>query len=110
MTVLTAQGLSSEMEVEMSAENGRNYDQYCDEIVWTKKKCRDHVHVEVIARLKDGTCVTLLSPGLPDNLGRLTDYLDDIYKKTGLHVPHYAYKERSEMPGVISVPETPYEE
>ena len=49
--MLTSHGLSREMEVEMSAENGRNYDQYCDEIVWTKKKCRDHVHVEVIARL-----------------------------------------------------------
>jgi hypothetical protein len=94
----------------MSAQNGRKYDHYHDEMVWTKKKCRDHVHVEVIIRLKDGTCVTLLSPGLPDNLDRLTEYLDEIYKKTGLYVPYYAYKERSEIPRVISVPETPYEE
>jgi hypothetical protein len=94
----------------MSAQNGRKYDQCYDEMVWTKKRCRDHVHVEVIARLKDGTCVTLLSPGLPDNMSRLTEYLDEICKTTGLHVPHYAYKERSEIPRVISVPETPYEE
>jgi hypothetical protein len=94
----------------MSAQNRRECDQYHGETVWTKKRCRDHMHVEVITKLEDGTCVTFLSPGLPDNLSRLTDYLDKIYRKTGLHIPPHAYRERLEMPRVISVPETPYEE
>jgi hypothetical protein len=94
----------------MSAQNRRERDQYHGETVWTKKRCRDHVHVEVITKLEDGTCVTFLSPGLPDSLSRLTDYLDKIYRKTGLHIPPHAHRERSEIPRVISVPETPYEE
>ena len=94
----------------MSAQNRSECDQYHGETVWTKKRCRDHMHVEVITTLEDGTCLTLLSPGLPDNLSRLTDYLDKIYRKTGLHIPPHAYRERSEIPRVISVPETPYEE
>jgi hypothetical protein len=94
----------------MSGQKERAYNQCHDEMMWTKKRCRDHVHVEIITRLDDGTCVTFLSPGLPDDLKMLTDYLDKIYRKTGLHIPHYAYKERSEIPRVISVPETPYGE
>jgi hypothetical protein len=94
----------------MSAQNGRECAPYHGATVWTKKRCRNHVHVEVITKLEDGTCLTLLSPGLPDNLCRLTDYLDKISRKTGLHIPPHAYREHSEIPRVISVPETPYEE
>ncbi|MFL5659892.1 MAG: hypothetical protein ACJ8BW_00915 [Ktedonobacteraceae bacterium] len=76
--------------------------------IWTKKECPGgHVHIEVVSRLQDGTCVTYFSPGLDDDDDLHKDYLIFVSSYLEETIPFESYVSHEKFPHLLSVPESP---